>query len=380
MRQRCSFFVLPILVLLSPSTMLAATLYAKTDGSPSADCLSWSTACTLGRAMTVATASGDQIWVKAGNYGSIATANWANGVKIIGGFAGTESNASQCDPTTNVTILDGGGSTQCLFTSGHPASNMLRGFTVRNGYTESETGGGAVEVVDSSMMFVQCIFENNRADYFGAAAAIRGASAPQFINCTFKGNGTGSGTAVKPYGGGAVYLYGGSATFTNCLFHDNTAGDGGAVLNVFGTATFNNCTLANNSARIGYGGAVVDPEGRITFRNSILWGNTAVKADAQISTGSSTLTIATYSNVQGGWSGTGNINSDPDFHGSSDFSLHSASPCKNAGDNNLLPTDNGDLNWNNNVGEALPKDLGMSPRKKFVVVDMGAFEVQVEEQ
>lgn len=372
MKMRSVRAFVPLFSVLSVQSVVGATRFVEQSGQTVGLCADWGTACTLPFALSIAQ-SGDQLWVKAGNYGSIASETWPNGVKLIGGFAGTESNASQSNATANVTILDGGGTSQCLSSSGHGALNVIRGFTIRNGFNSSNDGGGAVEVIDSGALFVQCIFENNRADYFGAAIAIRGASSPQFINCLFRGNGTGDGIAAKPFGGGAVYLYGGTATFTNCLFHGNRAGDGGAVFMVFGTASFHNCTLADNSAQIGYGGAVVDPEGRATFNNSILWGNTAARGAPQIATGTSAQSVITYSDVQGGWTGVGNLDWNPQFFPG--YAIHSTSPCKNSGYNKWVPSDAGDIDWDGQLGEKMPQDLAGSARIRLVTVDMGAFEL-----
>jgi hypothetical protein len=352
---------------------LGTTRYAKTNGTSSGPCSTWASACTLGVALSVAQA-GEQLWVQGGTYGPVTL---QNGVKTVGGFAGTESAASQSNPSVNVTVIDGGGASRCVTSANHSASTMLRGFTVRNGYHGDNDGGGALVIDNSSAMFVQCVFENNRAYYFGGAVAIRGSSSPQFVNCDFHGNGTGEGTSVHPYGGGAIYLYGGTATFTNCLFYNNRAGDFGVLLAMFGSATFNNCTIANNAATIGYGGGIGDPEGRTVVHNSILWGNTAVKGQPQIKSGLGLQTMVDHSSVQGGWPGTGNIDADPLFTSpaTGGYALQSSSPCKNTGDNNAVPHDVADLDWDNNLGETVPKDLSLLLRIRFTTVDMGAYEV-----
>jgi hypothetical protein len=46
------------------------------------------------------------------------------------------------------------------------------------------------------------------------------------------------------------------------------------------------------------------------LRNCILWGNTAIKGGNQIFNFVPRETGATYSDVQGGWTGSGNLNSD----------------------------------------------------------------------
>jgi len=73
-----------------------------------------------------------------------------------------------------------------------------------------------------------------------------------------------------------------------------------------------------------------------------------------------------YSDIGGGWAGTGNINSDPLFVNAAggDYHLQATSLCFNAGNNSLVP-----------VGVTL--DMDGNPRINNRTVDMGAFEYQV---
>jgi hypothetical protein len=248
----------------------AATHYAKVGGT--GNCSTWAAACSLSTALTNA-ATGDEIWVKAGTYSPFAL---KNGVKIIGGFAGTETLASQSNPSTNATIVDGGGTGQCVTGNGEGPSTMLRGFTIKNGYLSGfDLMGAGIYLEESSAKIVNCIIENNQAEFFGAGAAIKGTGAPEFINCIFRNNGAGTGTNAKPYGGGAMWIDSGSPKFTNCLFHDNIAGDAAGLSITTGTATLINCTIAYNSAQFGSGGGIFDQEAKFTIQNSIIWGNTA---------------------------------------------------------------------------------------------------------
>lgn len=362
-------------ILISSHTASGATRYVTTTGN--GNCTSWANACSMSTGLGGA-ADGDQVWVKAGTYGPIYL---MNGVKLIGGFAlDTETAASQSNPSANETIIDAGGTAVAVDSSGHAASTMMRGFTIKNGVEDSsDIGGGGLIVLDSSAMFVQCTFKNNKAGWWGAAVAIRGNSSPNFVNCIFKDNGTLTPT-IHPYGGGAVFVYSGSPQFTNCLFLNNVAGEGGAVAVLNGTVTMVNCTMANNAAAIGEGGALFDIEGAAVLRNCIIWGNTAVRGGGgPISNAPERSTTITYSDVQGGWTGTGNINTDPLFVGSGNYKLISTSPCKNTGvdQSPALPIDVGDLDWDNNVTEVIPLDLGGGTRKAATHVEMGAYEWHV---
>jgi hypothetical protein len=356
------------------SSAYGATYYVSTSGG--GDCWSWGNACALPTALTNAS-GGDQIWVKAGTYGPIEL---KNAVKVVGGFAGSESSASQSDPVANVTIIDGGGSARCVSSEDHAASTVLRGFTIKNGVEDSlDGGGGGLAMVSSSAQIVQCVFENNTAEWWGGAVTIRGSGSPQFVNCTFRNNGwvdSQDNTNVKPIAGSAVFLEGGSPTFTNCLFHGNKSGDGAVIAIDTGTPTFLNCTMVGNEATVGSGGAVHDEGGQAVIRNSILWGNTAARYGGNIFNGPFGATTVTYSDVEGGFSGTGNVSGDPQFEdaGAGDYRIKATSPCKNTGRNSDLPLDVADLDFDGNTSETLPKDLLRNPRKLYTTVDMGALE------
>ncbi len=108
--------------------------------------------------------------------------------------------------------------------------------------------------------------------------------------------------------------------------------------------------------------------------NCILWDNdTEELVDVN-----GAATTASYSDVQGGWPGTGNIDADPLFvaPGSGDYHLLSDSPCIDAADNTAVPkgvvTDlDGydrfvDIPCTDDTGNGTPP-----------IVDMGAYEFQL---
>lgn len=359
---------------LCASASQGAVRYAKTSGS--GDCSSWANACSLSNALSSAVA-GDQVWVKSGTYTGSFTV--PNAVKVIGGFGGTETAVSQSNPNQYVTALDGLTNARVVSIENASSTTMLRGVTIRNGNDTSFDGGGGMMISNSSPLIVDCIFQDNDANYFGGGVAITGTSSPQFMNCVFRYNGSGSGTSVTPLGGGAVFLHEGTPIFTNCLFYGNVAGDAGAILIQDGISTFLNCTVADNDATYGAGGGLFDQLATAVVKNSIFWGNSAVRGGNQIYNDSSSSTTVTYSDVEGGWTGTGNINSDPVFVNASggDYLIAPTSPCRNTGSNTLLPADVGDLDWDGNTTETLSKDL--TPRGRIIqlTVDMGAYEALI---
>jgi predicted outer membrane repeat protein len=102
-----------------------------------------------------------------------------------------------------------------------------------------------------------------------------------------------------------------------------------------------NCTFAGNSATY-FGGGIYCNGGSPVLTNCILWGDTP----DEISMFIGTLSI-TYSNIQGGFPGEGNIDAEPLFADAAngDYHLLTSSPCIDAGDPNseftLEPEPNG---------------------------------------
>lgn len=371
-----------LLLLISLTTeSLAATRYAKVGGT--GDCTSWASACSLTSAISGAV-DGDQVWVKAGTYGPI---DLLNGVKIVGGFAGTETLVTQSNSTINVTILDGNGARCATNINAAPTTSpaYLRGFVLRNGRGDGGDEAGAVYLENSAAHFVQCIFEDNSAMHMGGAVSMKGAGSPQFYNCIFRRNGqSASLSPLDTKGGGAIFVRDGSPRFVNCLFDNNQAGEGGAVIVADGFPTFVNCTFVKNVSTVGRGGAVFDPDGRVDMKNCIVWSNRRALNGANVAdqfyTGSGGTTVATHSNVEGSWTGSNNISADPLFANAEqeNYQLTAGSPCKNTGDPNnssAVAPDSVDFDWDGDTNEQVAKDLGQLPRLRLGRVDMGAYEL-----
>ncbi len=358
-----------VALFIASSSVQAAIRYVKPTSSGTGDCTSWANACNLPDGLSAAQ-SGDEIWCRSGTYDGF---DLKNAVKIIGGFAGTETNASQSDPTTNQSIIDGG-----VVGSDNEASTVLRGFTIRNGLSGVDGEGGGIALKNSSAMIVQCIIEDNATGDFGGAVGVNGGS-PQFISCIFRNNGQGAANPLQTKGGGAVFIREGTPLFVNCLFDNNKAWEGGVLLVMSGRPTFINCTIVNNEATIGTGGAFNDPDGKASFQNCVFRTNKTAQGEARYSlgfSGSGGTTEIRYSNAQGGWTGTGNIDANPLFQSfvGGNYELKSTSPCKNTGDSSALPADSGDLDWDGNTTEPIPLDLARFTRVGLGSVDMGAYE------
>jgi hypothetical protein len=184
-------------------------------------------------------------------------------------------------------------------------------------------------------------------------------SSPVLANCTFSGNWT-----DENDGGGMWNTDYSAPRLTNCIFSGNLAhwSAGGMANYNSSSPMLVNCTFSGNSATQRGGGVWNCNSSCAILTNCILWGNTAPNGSQIYNDGTSSTTVS-YSDVQNGWPGTGNINSDPLFidANNGDLRLLPGSPCINAGDPNF-------------VAEPNETDLGGLPRVIGGRVDMGAYE------
>jgi parallel beta-helix repeat protein len=189
------------------------------------------------------------------------------------------------------------------FHSCEDADSIVDGFTITNGYCSELPlpEGGGIFCLDAC-------------------------TNPTIRNCIVTGN--------RAYSGGGISCYRASATIMNCTISNNEAyydKGGGILCWEQSNATITGCTIADNQAEYS-GGGTYFYGGSHTLSNCILWGN----SPSQITRSSSSLSLS-YCDVQGGWSGVGNINADPCFAGVQDYHLGPNSPCVNAGDPDYSP-------------------------------------------
>jgi hypothetical protein len=221
------------------------------------------------------------------------------------------------------TIIDGNSmGTVVTFESREDSTLIMTGFTIQNGYAEN---GGGIHCGSSSPRLAGLIIANNVVENGGAGIDIFGSS-PTLVNCIIISNDAGN------FGGGMSNDMS-SPILINCVFYDNSAvGAGGGISNYTNSqAIMINCLISGNSA--GYGGGMWNGWSSPTATNCIFWGNTPDEIDG----GSS---IVTFSDIQGGWEGEGNIDVDPFFRDpeNGDFHLMSTecgdpfdSPCIDTG-------------------------------------------------
>jgi hypothetical protein len=332
------------------SCISANILYVKANATGANNGTSWSNAIRdLQKALAIANACPgiQQIWVAAGTYKPTIGTNrdisfsLKNGLAIYGGFNGTETQLSHRNWANNTTIISGDlqGNDGPNYTN-YSDNSLLLFNHIDNGLNNTALLDGFTITAGSS-------------NFRGGAAYHRGSS-PTFVNCTFLRNYSAS-------VGGAIYNEGGAAPrFINCLFIGNGAVDaGGAIFNLNASPIITNCTFNNQL------GSVLHHQdnSNATVTNSILWGNSGQAVSSGPNGGATNIT---YSIVQGGYSGTGNLNADPLFVNAAagDLRLQACSPAINAGSNTAVPS-------------GITTDLAGNPRFfNNGTVDMGAYEFQ----
>ncbi len=209
-------------------------------------------------------------------------------------------------------------------------------------------GGGMMASTRGRLELTRCEYVNNRA-YEGAGLKVRtfSSSPPAlFVDCTFSRNEADlqyprPGYVPEPMAaqGGGLLFSGSQAELKGCVFTANVAEQGagldvdvddrcdltnclwacnlgGAVHARVGVLAIDRCTLCSNRAQEGGLVACVDAAGRSPADVSVMVTNSILRDDAcefcVFNCDLEDLTV-TYSNVEGGWPGEGNIDVEPHF-------------------------------------------------------------------
>jgi parallel beta-helix repeat protein len=412
-------------------------IYVDTDANGNDDGTSWTDAFNYLQDALDAATSGDEIWVAEGTYypddgDSVTEDNRSEtfqlieDVNIYGGFDGTEASCSQRDWAGNVTILDGiidivGAQRITSYHVVTGADATIDGFTIKSGNadgTGADIYGAGMYINTCSPTVRNCTFDDHLADASGAGMCIFNSTSSTIENCIFISNelvpsSGGGGGAIFSYQnisvtiknsvftgnhasrGGAIYqLAVGSLDISNCLFEDNYAYNidgtciGGAIYvkghpsEDDGPVNLTNCTIVNNLANCGGGVGFVDSDDA-SITNCIFWDNDATNYD-QIYSHLSTLVVS-YSDIEDGYAGTGNINSDPNFVDDTDpdgndniwmtsddgLAIDPNSPCIDAANSNDAPTT--DILGNSRYDDPNTTNTGAGDPNYY---DMGAYEYQ----
>ncbi|MHC4157655.1 MAG: S8 family serine peptidase [Planctomycetota bacterium] len=333
----------------------------------------------------------------------VITNNIAEGTGAYGGaiYCGPGSRPAIKNCTIADNSADSAGGIECEQSSPIITNCIFTGNLAAGTYRLS-SGGGAVRCSYSKPTLTNCTFTGNSAEHGGAIHCY--SCRPTITNCNITDNTArrtggglytgGSGRVTinnckfignLARGGGALYnYYKCRTTLTNCLFLGNTAKgawyiSGGAISSDYGSElTVINSTFCGNRARR-YGGAIYSTWCKTMVASSIFWANTTddVSDTSQIYIFNDFYpepTEVICSDIQYGYPGLSNINSNPRFvdlgywdaNGiwvEGDYHLRRKSPCINTGapDYIIEPTE---------------FDLDNRPRAvgRLMYVDMGAYE------
>lgn len=359
------------------STALAAVIYVGQGATGSNNGSSWTDAYTNLQTAITNSASGDEVWVKAGTYIPTSAPNdpnaqsgnaryyhyhLKNGVTLYGGFAGTEIALSERNITANPTILSGDDiSWRVIY---HDTGSPIRvdNTAIMDGFAITGTTGGGVNIRYSSATIRNCTFFNNPSN---GMRLLPSGTDTYIENSTFINNSTlGYGGAIQisfanwPYP--AVHI-------SNSTFVNNSAAFGGAISNEGNGNTVMNSTFSGNSASSN-GNAIYKSDRKdepSSVTNSILWGSENQIYNSDLTA----TTIVTYSVVQGGYIGTENSSSDP--------ALDPLGLQDNGGPVQTIAIQNTGSAYDTGTSTGAPaNDARGVSRPQSLGYDMGAFEIE----
>ncbi len=225
-----------------------------------------------------------------------------NTAERYGGGVGLDisrTTITDCTITAN-TAYYYGGAIHCD-TSSNPT---IRNCTIADNTTARGGGGGITADSNSSPTIVDCTITGNTGRSGGGIYSMRDSNLI-ITNCIIIGN-----QASSPdFGGAGICIASSSAAITNCTIAGNAASRfGGGVLCYQGNAVIMNCTITGNTAKDSGGALYAINDSKVTITDSILWTNSPEEIHIEDS-----VLMVRYSDVQGGWEGEGNIDTEPLF-------------------------------------------------------------------
>ena len=279
---------------------------------------------------------------------TIRNCKFINNKAMVSGSAGGGMYNYQASPVImNCTFLNNSSQQNAGAMSNSYSSPVISGCVFRGNSAVNVAGG--IYNWEGIATITDCLFEENIAYYYGGGI-VNGTGANAVIeNCSFINN-TGNGmfnSSCSPVITGCLFRgntrnYGSGMTnqtaspeISNCLFIENvTTSSSGILYNYVSSApVVVNCTFANNTAKSD--GVIVNSESSLTMTNSIVWGNNY----NTITNMSGSSAVVTYTDFQGGYTGTGNINITPMFTdtNSDDYHLQPGSQCIDVGNDSAVP-------------------------------------------
>jgi len=266
---------------------------------------------------------------------------------LSGGGVYCEDNSSPTIENNTIsknrTTRDGGG-IYC-FTDSSP---IIQSNTI----SENESGnygGGIASQRGAFPKIHNNEISNNNAARDGGGIACQSISTATIQNNKINGNKAGN------YGGGVYGDSTSSLTLKNNEVARNVASEYGGGMYSASSLTAINNTITGNRANGRFGGGYYCGGGTAVILNTIIWGDSP-KGIYVVAEGSVNIT---YSDIEGGWAGEGNIQDDPMFVDAAggDYRLSRNSPCISAG----------------KADESVPA-MDIEDKTRVAPPDMGAYE------
>lgn len=301
-----------------------------------------------------AAVDGDTVLVAAGNYSG-------DGNRDIDFSGKTIIVMSEEGPL--VTIIDCEGSFSephrgFYFHSGESTASVVKGFTITGGYAAfdwSGESGGGIYCEGSSPTITENRIVSNWTEFNGGGIYSDPNSSPMIIDNIISGNtaeNTGGGiwcdnasvlisgnmisNNTGVWAGGGINIDVAQPTIEYTVITGNTSYWGGGIFCFDASPIITNSTITMNASQTVGGGIYCFYGSSPEINNTILWDDTPDEmyvdfGDPQV----------TYSDIQGGWPGEGNLEGDPMFvlPDKLDFRLLWDSPCIDAGDTSQTDPD-----------------------------------------
>ncbi len=321
--------------------------YVATSGSDSSNpCVEPDNPCqTVAHALDMAE-SDETVLIAAGTY--TENLELAKTLTIRGGYT-ISGTAWLTD--TGETVIDGNSSGRVFFI--HDNNSTLEYLTITGGNApDDKCWGGGAWITNGNFTIRNTVFRNNRCSGLEVNVDL-GPVEASIEDSLFMEN-------IKLDHGGAINTWGGTTTLKNVLVVSNTKNS--LVASNDSQVNIINSTFTDNAPD---GPAItIIGSGMVTLTNSIVWGNPG----GNMACDDGTCNI-TYSDIEGGWTGQGNIDEDPIFMDTTadDYSLAMGSPCIDSGTDNGAPDH--DL-----AGTERPLDGDGDGEK---TTDMGAYEFRL---
>ncbi len=267
--------------------------------------------------------NGDEIWVAEGVYKPTTSTDRTisfelkAGVKLYGGFIGTETTREERNWYQNKTILSGD-----IGASGDNSDNS---------YTVVKAIGSAVNTIDKNTVFDGFIVTGGNNQLYGwhigsGGGMICDTASPLVANVKFENN------SANNDGGGVYCSDGSNATFVNCIFIENTSYMGAGAY-FYRDGNLYNCLWHNNKSDKSNADYSTSAEGWGVDLYNYSYGTRVVANSIFVKTSYNT---GQYTSVSG-FSEINNIKSvDPGFVDlmTGDYRLMSTSKAIDTGDNN----------------------------------------------